>query len=159
MGLLSEEIPMPTVIHRRVEQARQKSLPSVVGRTRSGWIVMGDRQVVRGYCLLLPDPVVGTLNDLQGAAREQFLSDMVAAGDALLAVTRAARINYEILGNLEPALHAHLFPRYTDEPAELRARPIWFYDWNHAPAFDPVEHRDLMEKLREAMRQGGVVVG
>jgi len=148
---------MPTLIHRRVEQARQQAQPGVLGRTKSGWVVMGDRQVVRGHCLLLPDPVVGTLNDLEGPARQQFLSDMAAVGDAVLAVTQAARINYEILGNLEPALHAHVFPRYADEPAELRARPIWFYDWNLAPAFDPVEHRDLMDQLREAMKQRGVV--
>lgn len=148
---------MPTLIHRRVEQARKGENPAVIGRTKSGWIVMGDRQVVRGYCLLLPDPVVGTLNDLSGDVRDQYLHDMAAAGDVVLAVTGAARINYEILGNLEPALHAHLFPRYTDEPAELRARPIWFYDWNRAPVFDPHEHRTLMDDLRAAMTQAGVI--
>ncbi len=149
---------MPTLIHRRVELANRGENPGVIGRTRSGWVVMGDRQVVRGYCLLLPDPVVGTLNDLAGEARDQFLRDMAGIGDAVLAVTQAARINYEILGNLEPALHAHVFPRYVDEPAEMRARPIWFYDWNLAPAFDPAGHAPLMEQLREAMKQRNVII-
>jgi hypothetical protein len=32
---------------------------------------------------------------------------MTILGDALLEVTGAYRFNYEILGNLEPAMHAH----------------------------------------------------
>ncbi len=148
---------MSTLIHRRVEMARQGMHPSLVGRAASGWVVMGDQQVMRGYCLLLPDPVVATLNDLSGAVRQQFLLDMAAVGDAVLAVTGCARINYEILGNLEPALHAHIFPRYHDEPADLKTRPIWFYDWNQAPAFDPAEHGPLVERLRAELGQRGVL--
>jgi len=30
------------------------------------------------------------------------------------------RINYALFGNLEPALHAHVFPRRADEPAATR---------------------------------------
>jgi hypothetical protein len=54
--------------------------------------------------------------------RTQF-ADMVGLGDVLLELTGALRINYEILGNLEPALHAHLFPRYASEPDGLRQGP------------------------------------
>ena len=49
---------------------------------------------------------------------------MATIGDALLEVTGAFRINYEILGNLEPALHAHIIPRYLNEPEDgAKARP------------------------------------
>ena len=68
---------------------------------------------------------------------------MAALGDAVLAVTHAVRINYAIFGNLEPALHAHVIPRYHDEPAALRTAQPWAYDWDAAPAFDPERHRDL----------------
>lgn len=148
---------MPTLIHRRVEQARRGENPAVLGRSRSGWVVMGEQQVTRGYCLLLPDPVVPTLNDLTGEARDLFLHEMALVGDAVLEVTGCVRINYEMLGNLEPALHAHVFPRYADEPAELRTRPIWFYDWNKAPMFDPATHHDLVNALRGALRRLGVI--
>ena len=40
---------------------------------------------------------------------------MAGLGDAVLLVTGAERINYEILGNVEPALHAHVIPRHTNE--------------------------------------------
>lgn len=60
--------------------------------------------------MLLPDPVVENLTDLGDAERAGFLSDMALIGEALHACTETYRINYEILGNSEAALHAHIFP-------------------------------------------------
>lgn len=127
---------MATAIHVQVEAARNGSLTRVVARMKSGWAVLGDPQITRGYCLLLPDPVVPDLNSLTGDAREQFLRDMVALGDAVLAVTGAERINYEILGNVEPALHAHVIPRHASEDPALRRTAVWLHDWSKAPALD-----------------------
>lgn len=139
-----------TLIHQRVEQAHRGENPCVITRCASGWIVLGDPQVVCGYCLLLPDPVVPTLNALDRPEREVFLREMTQLGDALLEVMNAARINYEILGNLEPALHAHVIPRYADEPESLRTRPVWAYDWAAAPTFDARRDRALMDEIRAA---------
>lgn len=142
---------MTTLIHQRVDAARIGSNPTVISRMASGWLVLGDSQVVRGYCLLLPDPVVPDLNALLPDQRAIFLKDMTVIGDALLAVTGAARINYEILGNSEAALHAHIFPRYASEPEEFRRKPVWFYDWSQAPHFDLERDRPLMDALAEAI--------
>ena len=68
--------------------------------------MFGEQQFLRGYALLLPDPVVGTLNALTGSARRIFLEDMARLGDEVLAATGALRINYAMFGNVEPALHA-----------------------------------------------------
>ena len=142
---------MTTSIHRRVDALRAGDDPTFVARLASGWAVLGERQVLPGYCLLLPDPVVPALNALQGAAREAFLADMAALGDAVLAVTRAVRINYAIFGNLDPALHAHVIPRYHDEPAGLRTAQPWAYDWDSAPVFDPDRHGDLRDRIHAAL--------
>jgi diadenosine tetraphosphate (Ap4A) HIT family hydrolase len=144
---------MSTLIHERVALARQGKNPTVLCKTPSGWAVLGDHQVLNGYCLLLPDPVVPSLNDLSVSARQAYLRDMVIIGDALLEVTGAWRINYEILGNSEPALHAHIVPRYTAEPDEYRKGPVWFYPWENVPKFDPQRHGDLMEKIRSAIQK------
>src|SRR5512136_575391 len=122
MGLITE----------RVAQARAGTNDTVICRVKSGWAVIGDVQFLPGYCLLLPDPVVPSLNDLTEQDRSRFLIDMVRIGDAILKVTGATRINYEILGNSEPELHAHIFPRYDHEPEERRRMPVWFYDWQNA---------------------------
>ena len=106
-----------TAIHRRVEACRAGADPTMIARLRSGWAVLGDPQVLPGYCLLLPDPVVPHLNALEPALQQAFLADMARIGQAVQDITDAVRINYAIFGNVEPALHAHVIPRYEDEPA------------------------------------------
>lgn len=148
---------MTTLIHERVAAANAGTNPYVIGRVASGWAVMGDVQFLEGYCLVLPDPVVPSLNDLDLTQRQTFLLDMAALGDVLLSVTDAWRVNYEILGNLEPALHGHVFPRYRTEPDELRTRPVWFYDWGAAPPFTAEAHGVLRERMRRELRTRGAL--
>jgi diadenosine tetraphosphate (Ap4A) HIT family hydrolase len=119
----------------------------------SGWAVMGNSQFLRGYSLLLPDPVVPHLNAMDLAMRDQFLSDMGKLGDAVLAATGALRINYAMFGNVEPALHAHVIPRYTDEAEVMRTAHPWAYDWNAAPKFAADEHGVLLEWLRKSLQK------
>ena len=144
-----------TAIHTQVIAAREGRDPRVIARLYSGWAVFGEQQFVRGYVLLLPDPVVPNLNALGVQERITFLSDMSRLGDALLKVTGAARINYAIFGNQEPALHAHVIPRYLDEPEALRSAQPWAYDWSAAPMFDRTTLRELADSLlRELTRLG-----
>ena len=37
------------------------------------------------------------------------------------------RVNVEILGNTDPYLHAHVWPRYEWEPDGLVGKPVWLY--------------------------------
>lgn len=150
------------VIADRIADARRGANPNVIALVRSGWAVLGDQQYLRGYCLLLCDPAVPTLNDLKGEPRQNFLEDMAALGDAILAVTRpagAVRINYSIYGNLEPQLHAHVFPRYADEPEELRTKPPWFYPEAHQRAhpFDLARDQSMMRSIKAELARLGVV--
>lgn len=138
---------MSTAVHKLVEAARAGDA-SVIARMPSGWAVLGQRQVLRGYCLLLPDPVVPHLNVLASADRERFLCDLGRLGAAVQQATRAIRINYAIFGNLEPALHAHVHPRFDDEPVELRTQNPWAYDWSRAPLFDSAVHAELKDAIR-----------
>ena len=142
---------MPTAIHRQVEAARRGELTRVVARMPSGWAVMGDPQITEGYCLLLPDPVVTDLNALTGDKRSQFLEDMARLGDAVLSVTGAERINYEILGNVEPALHAHVIPRHNSEVPAQRKQPVWLHDWSLAASFGGETHDQLRARIAAAL--------
>lgn len=148
---------MSTLIHERVELARRGLSPQVICRLKSGWAVLGDSQFMAGYSLLLPDPVVPSLNDLAPDQRAQFLLDMTAIGDALLATTDAYRINYEILGNTEPALHVHIFPRRMSEPSEYRFGPVFAYpkaDRESRP-FDPARDDRLLRPLQDFLKTNG----
>ncbi len=143
-----------TAIHRRVAACRAGAEPTAIARVGSGWVVLGNPQVLRGYCLLLPDPVVPHLNAMPSAAQQAFLADVARLGDVLLALTRAVRINYAIFGNVEPALHAHVFPRHADEPAHLVTAHPWGHDWDAAPRFDAARDAELIERIRRALRAG-----
>jgi len=154
---MKSDKPEPqTAIHEQVIAARDGKEPRVVARLTSGWVIFGERQFVRGYVLLLPDPVVPALNALGAQERGQFLLDMARLGDALLKVTDALRINYAILGNLEPALHAHVIPRYATEPEALRTAHPWAHNWQTAPLFDRTEFAPLSEALRRELTRMGV---
>lgn len=146
---------MPTLIHKRVAAANAGDNPMVIRRMPSGWAVLGDAQFLRGYSLLLADPVVPSLNALDEARRRQFLYDMSVLGDALLEVTGACLINYEILGNTDAALHAHVFPRCRDEPEERRVGPVWRYsrELRGSRPFDVERDRLLMEELAAAINR------
>jgi diadenosine tetraphosphate (Ap4A) HIT family hydrolase len=150
-------LPVETAIHRRVNEARAGRDNSVLGRCASGWAVFGQQQFVEGYLLLLPDPVVPDLNSLTPERRSQFLLDMSRLGDALVRTTAPLRINYAIFGNLEPALHAHVIPRYRQEPDDMRTQHPWMYDWSKAPAFDAIAAAPLMRALRTELAHLGAL--
>ena len=146
-----------TAIHRRVNDARAGRDPTVLGRCASGWAVFGHQQFVQGYLLLLPDPVVPDLNALTPERRSQFLLDMSHLGDALMLTTSPVRINYAIFGNVEPALHAHVIPRYRTEPEAMRTAHPWTYDWNTAPTFDLGAAAPLLKALRAELSRLGAL--
>jgi diadenosine tetraphosphate (Ap4A) HIT family hydrolase len=146
---------MSTFIHQRVEMARAGTNPTAICRVPSGWAVLCDTQFLRGYSLLLPDPVVPDLNALDAQHRIQFLQDMTILGDALLEVTDAFRINYAISGNLVPALHAHVIPRYMTEPEQFRIGPVGSYPQSHRASiqFDYERDKELIKQIAEAMQR------
>jgi diadenosine tetraphosphate (Ap4A) HIT family hydrolase len=142
-----------TTIPERIETARAGTNPTVICRVPSGWVVLCDMQFLRGYCILLADPIVPSLNDLDQAQRAQYLCDMALVGDALLEVTGAFRINYAILGNSDPFLHAHIVPRYADEPEQYRHGLPWSYPKSvmNGTQFDYVRDKALIHQLRETI--------
>ncbi len=144
---------MATHIHHQVELLRSGKDSSLICRVESGWVVLCQMQFLRGYCLLLPDPVVESLNALDKPARTTFLNDMALVGDVLLEITAAERINYAIMGNAEPALHAHIVPRYKIEPKEMRKSLPWSYPREVVDqvVFDFERDRELMQSLAKAI--------
>lgn len=146
---------MSISIPQRVETARAGINPTLICRVPSGWVVLCDTQFLRGYCILLPDPVVSSLNDLDREERAEYLCDMATVGDALLEVTGAYRINYAIAGNTDPYLHAHIVPRYLSEPDELRKGLPWSHPHEERDSmlFDHERDKPLMQQLRQAIEK------
>jgi diadenosine tetraphosphate (Ap4A) HIT family hydrolase len=144
-----------TSVHEGVERARAGTNPAVICRMPSGWAVMCDMQYLRGYTILLPDPVVGSINELNREQRSIFLCDMVTIGDALLEVTESFRINYGIMGNSDPFLHAHITPRYMSEPDAIRHHLPWSYppEVMNSNLFDYERDKELIARLAAAIQK------
>jgi diadenosine tetraphosphate (Ap4A) HIT family hydrolase len=139
----------------QVENARKGNEPALICRVSSGWVVLANRQYLRGYCILISDPIVSSINDLANNERVAFLCDMAAVGDALMDVTGAYRINYAILGNTDPVLHAHIVPRYLSEPDQYRQILPWSYPQEMMDGFSFNFDRDneLKQRLEQAITQ------
>jgi len=141
-----------TIISTRVAQCRAGEHPLVLARMPSGFAVMNDNQPapIAGCCVLLPDPVVPSVNDLDANARARFMADVLLLGDAVLAATGAERINYLILCNIAPELHTHVIPRFgREDPAKRRQGPFEAYDYGSSPTCEPAgAHRELFERIR-----------
>ena len=123
----------------RIGAALRGENPTVLRRLAAGFAVIGDVQFLPGYSVLLVDePDAQRLSDLPRAKRLAFLSDMDRLGEAVERACRQLdpafrRVNLEILGNTDPFLHAHVWPRYDWEPADLVGAPVWLHPrdrWN-----------------------------
>lgn len=165
----------------RLAAARAGEDPTVIAKLRSGYVALAEAQFLPGYCLLLADPGpadpldpgsspggpgdsaagVEHLTDLPRPERDRFLADLGLLGEALMAACAAwdpafSRIDYEIVGNGERRLQAHLFPRYTWEPADLRDEPVWRHpasQWDDPAHALGADHDRLVEAItRELSR-------
>jgi diadenosine tetraphosphate (Ap4A) HIT family hydrolase len=128
---------------------------TVICRMPSGWAQLANMQYLRGYCILMAEPQVPSLNALDHTARERFLLDMSLIGDALLEVTDAHRINYAIAGNNLPLLHAHIVPRYLAEPDDMLHNHPWAYPPGvmSGRMVDPTRDAALIKALAEAINR------
>jgi diadenosine tetraphosphate (Ap4A) HIT family hydrolase len=152
----------------RIGSARAGTNPTVLAKLPQSYAVIGDTHFLPGYCVLLvDDPSVDLLSDLSRSRRVEFLESMDMLGQAIETACRAVeagfrRMNYEILGNTDAYLHAHLFPRYEWEPADRIGGPVWLYDRKEfygpdaalGPRHDPLRSRIVAElaKLGASIR-------
>ncbi|MDY3563072.1 HIT family protein [Gemmata sp. JC673] len=83
---------------------------------------VGPWQFYTGYCLLASRAHASELSHL-GTDRAAFLSEMAILAEAIESCFAPHKLNYELLGNVVPHLHWHIFPRTADDPERLQ--PVW----------------------------------
>jgi len=158
--VLNGRVDAETWKRDRIGSARAGTNPTVLAELPQSYAVIGDTQFLPGYCVLLvDDPAVDRLTDLPRKRRLEFLDSMDRLGAAVEAACRATdpayrRMNYEILGNTDAYLHAHLWPRYAWEPQERRGHPVWLYDpeelYGPEAALGP-QHDGLRARIAEEL--------
>ena len=145
----------PGPITNRVARIERGGDPQLIARLPSGSAILANQQPdpINGCCMLLPDPVVSSVNDLDEVRRGLFMTDLVRLGDAVLEATGAERINYLILCNQVPELHGHVVPRFATEDSELRKLgPFEAYDFGNSRKADATgPDAELLARLKRAI--------
>jgi diadenosine tetraphosphate (Ap4A) HIT family hydrolase len=126
--------------------------PTLITEMEYGYAVMADMQFLPGWCILLPKRYTESLNSLSLGERQGFLLDMCILGDAIIDVCHPVRVNYDILGNSDTYLHAHVYLRYSWESPERASSPSWLYPdeyWqSKGYSFSLEKSLSLLNKLR-----------
>jgi diadenosine tetraphosphate (Ap4A) HIT family hydrolase len=125
--------------------------PYLVAELETGWAVLADNQLYRGYTIFVSKTCVSELHDLGAELRSRFLDEMASVAEAVYRAFSPRKLNYELLGNSVSHLHWHIFPRYEDDP-----NPRWPV-WNNPGFADPARTVELsadeVALLRNALRR------
>jgi diadenosine tetraphosphate (Ap4A) HIT family hydrolase len=135
-----------------IDRIRTGQLPDVIAELPRSWLILGDAQFYRGYCVLLAKRHATEPHLMPRAEAHELLDELLAVGKALAAVVQPLKLNYECLGNQEPHVHWHVFPRSVDDP--MRLQPIWLRpDKERQVSLEDFDRRALIASIRaELMR-------
>ncbi|HKV55330.1 MAG TPA: HIT family protein [Candidatus Binataceae bacterium] len=106
-----------------IERVRAGNFADYVAELPRSWLILGDAQFYRGYCVLFAKRHVTELHAMPRGEAHELLDELLAVGRSLAEILKPLKLNYECLGNQEPHVHWHVFPRYAEDP--LRQAPIW----------------------------------
>lgn len=139
---------MGCLICERIGQIERGENLYFVCALSTGYVVLGDHQRFQGYTLFLCKRHVTELYQLPWGFRTRFLQEMSLVAEAVAAVYRPEKMNYELLGNGDTHLHWHLFPRVSGDTPQ--PGPVWWLPreemWNDA-------YRPSREQLAERTKQ------
>jgi diadenosine tetraphosphate (Ap4A) HIT family hydrolase len=124
--MLKFKVMEECLICERVELAREKKNKYLIKELETGFAVLGDFQYYRGYTLFLSKIHAKELHELDYEFMRKFLEEMAKVAKAVYQACHPDKLNYEMLGNGDPHLHWHIFPRYQNDP-KFKS-PIWIVD-------------------------------
>jgi len=102
-----------------------------------------------GRCILVYKDHREDFETLDPAEAREFLEDMQRAARAIRAATGADRMNFAVLGNAVPHLHAHLIPRIRKGDPIPSKSP-----WSHpdpAGSLAPVDRAKLIAAIQREL--------
>jgi diadenosine tetraphosphate (Ap4A) HIT family hydrolase len=108
-----------------IETIRVGKAQNFIAELNNSYVVLGDAQFYRGYCILLGKHHARELFELPREEALGLADELRSVAEAIHQVTRPLKLNYECLGNLEAHVHWHIFPRYLSEDEKLRKAPVW----------------------------------
>ncbi len=133
-----------------VDRIKADNFRDFIAELNSCYVILGDQQFYRGYCVLFAKVHATELYLMPADAARELFEEMRLSAEAIAAIVKPWKMNYECLGNSEPHVHWHLLPRY--ESDELRHGPVWLRpEAERKVPLDESDRRALMESIRHQL--------
>lgn len=137
------------LICERIEMIKNGANPYFVKELKTGYVVIGDHQRIKGYSLFLCKEHQTELHFLKPSFRDGFLHEMSIVAEAVYNAFKPDKLNYELLGAGKGLhMHWHIFPRRAGDTP--KPGPVWqlgdeLHDDTYLP--DKTELEDLKKRL------------
>ena len=106
-----------------LEAIRAGKAPKLIAELDNSYVVLGDAQFYRGYCILLSEAsCAASCSSFRATRRARCQTNCARWPRRSTTVVKPLKLNYECLGNLEPHVHWHVFPRYESEEEKYAPR-------------------------------------
>ena len=142
----------PCGICALIERCRAGKFADFVAELPHSFVILGDAQFYRGYCVVLAKRHVNEVHLMPADEARALFDETIAVGRAIALATRPLKLNYECLGNQEPHVHWHIFPRF--ETDAIRLAPIWLRpEAERKVALEDSDRRSLIQILGADVRR------
>lgn len=143
------------IVCERINLIKKNRNPYFVRQLKTGYVVIGDYQRIKGYTLFLCKECQPELHLLEPSFRDEFLHEMSIVAEAVYHAFRPDKLNYELLGvGTGVHMHWHIFPRRENDTP--KPGPVWqlgaeLHDDKYRP--DETELEDLKRKLNAELEK------
>jgi diadenosine tetraphosphate (Ap4A) HIT family hydrolase len=132
---------------QRVAQLKSADNPQHIHEFEYSYLLVGDHQFHKGYCVLIFKQHVRELHELDPEVQSALFAELMTATKAIAKTFAPWKMNHSCYGNQAPHIHWHIFPRYDTEPDHLNQ------PWLHADQFkqheiDAAQAREIAQKVR-----------
>jgi len=134
-----------SIIKSQINQINNGVSSTLVAELHTGYMVLGDHQRFKGYTLFLCKQDATELHQLEKFFKIEFLEEMSLVAECVWEAFKPQKLNYELLGNGDPHLHWHIFPRFSDDSVK---GPVWWLPFKEMQVELPKEE---MQKLKHQL--------
>ena len=133
-----------------IDRIKAHNFRDFIAELNSCYVILGDQQFYRGYCVLFAKIHATELYVMPADAARELFEEMRLTAEAIATIVKPWKMNYECLGNSEPHVHWHLLPRYEND--ELRFGPVWLRpEAERKVPLDENDRRALMASIRQQL--------
>jgi diadenosine tetraphosphate (Ap4A) HIT family hydrolase len=121
----------------KAELAQEGKNTFFIHEFENSWMLLGDHQYFKGYCLLVLKKHVRELHELSPEIQQGLFKELMTAGKAVFEAFQPWKMNYSCYGNQVPHIHWHLIPRYESDPDHLSQPWLNASQFEKHPAQEP----------------------